>query len=80
MSIYKLISYKHSAAGEVISVSMVQNINCSGAYKEQLTFIEDLTSNEKDKLILSMIDEINSLKSSLEDLKATLENYNLIGG
>lgn len=77
MSIYKLICYKHSEEGEVIEVCMSEQTPYRGVYAEE-TFIEDLTSEEKDKLILSMIEEINSLKEDLEDLKATLRNYNIL--
>lgn len=78
MSIYKLICYKHSEEGEVVSVCMSDNSPYRGVYAEE-TFIENLTSEEKDKLILSMIEEINSLKEELDDLKGTLRNHNLIG-
>lgn len=77
MSIYKLICYKHSEEGEVISVCMSYSTPSRGIEVEE-TFIEDLTSDEKDKLILSMIEEIDSLKEDLADLKSTLRHYNML--
>lgn len=79
MSIYKLISYKHSPEGEVISVGISRTAPCSPLYREEETFIEELSTEEKDKLLVSLIGEINSLKEELDDLKGTLRNYNIIG-
>ena len=78
--VYKIISHKHEQ-DEVLEVKMFSGNNLPYYCEEHGVYLHDLDSDEKDKLIEDMMDEIDKLKVQLEELVSTLTLTNFgIGG
>lgn len=78
-NLYKVTEFKHPSEENTIEIFLENPGFTSVFRKVEEIEINQLTSEEKDLLLESLVNEVKSLKSSLEDMQSTLANHNLIG-
>lgn len=64
MSVYKQVCYKHDCEGETLNVSISpEGMNDEGFYSIESVEINDLNEYEKEMLLESMVEILQSFKS-----------------